>query len=429
MADPTPSHGTAPVRDRRIPPLGVMPRRIQTWLMMGLAAAVLAIIAFTGQPAPAPGPTPKTAGVPVAPSPDRLQEYQARLRAMDERARAAQEEIRAPAATTAVAPAVSGTSPAPAADPIQEERRRREYESLFAPNLVMSRRPEAQQFIADRRLASRPSARTSDRDHGTPPTLDEVAEAVVRATSRSDAPPAVNTEPTTEHADATGRATAEPARSVRPVSTGPISSVGPLHRLLEGTLIETVLTHRVEGSAAAPVNCLVTSPVYSHDGQYVLIPAGSRVLGETRPVQSFGETRLAVAFNRLVFPDGSSRRLDQFAALNDIGETGLRDQVNQHYRSTFGASAAVGLLTGFAQYLGSRGVAAGDGDRTVVIGGNVGDATTQATAQTMNRFLNRLPTVTIREGHRVKVYVTADIELTAYGVRQPMAGALVAAQR
>ena len=53
-------------------------------------------------------------------------------------------------------------------------------------------------------------------------------------------------------------------------------------------------------------------------------------------------------------------------------------------------------------------------NRTVVIAGGVGDATSQATLQVMNRFLNRLPTITIREGHRVKVYLTSDIELPAY---------------
>jgi type IV secretion system protein VirB10 len=165
------------------------------------------------------------------------------------------------------------------------------------------------------------------------------------------------------------------------------------------------------------VNCLVTTPLYSHDGRYVLVPAGSRVLGETTPIHGFGETRLAVAFDRLVLPDGRTYRLDSFLGLNDIGDAGLRDQVNHHYRSTFGASAAVGLITGLAQSLSSFGGTRGNGS-TVVVAGNVGDATAQATAQTMNRFLNRLPTVTIREGHRVKVYLTSDLELPAYETRR-----------
>lgn len=207
---------------------------------------------------------------------------------------------------------------------------------------------------------------------------------------------------------ATGRST--------PPSTAPISASGPLHRLLEGTFIDTVLTNRLDGSSAAPVNCLVTNPVYSHSGQHVLIPAGARILGETKPVQALGETRLAVVFHRVLFPDGRTYGLNQFNGLNQVGDAGLRDQVNQHYLSTFGASAAVGLITGLSQFLGNVGFG-GDGDRTIVIAGGVGNATSQATAQVMNRFLNRLPTVTIREGHRVKVYLTADVELPAYESR------------
>ena len=207
---------------------------------------------------------------------------------------------------------------------------------------------------------------------------------------------------------ATGRST--------PPSTAPISASGPLHRLLEGTFIDTVLTNRLDGSSAAPVNCLVTNPVYSHSGQHVLIPAGARILGETKPVQALGETRLAVVFHRVLFPDGRTYGLNQFNGLNQVGDAGLRDRVNQHYLSTFGASAAVGLITGLSQFLGNVGFG-GDGDRTIVIAGGVGNATSQATAQVMNRFLNRLPTVTIREGHRVKVYLTADVELPAYQSR------------
>jgi type IV secretory pathway VirB10-like protein len=97
----------------------------------------------------------------------------------------------------------------------------------------------------------------------------------------------------------------------------------------------------------------------------------------------------------------------------------LRDRVNHHYWSTFGAAAAVGLVSGLAQLLGSAGVGLGDGDRTVVIGGSGADAIAQASAQVMNRFLNRLPTITIREGHRVKVYITSDLDLPEWVPMSP----------
>jgi type IV secretion system protein VirB10 len=189
---------------------------------------------------------------------------------------------------------------------------------------------------------------------------------------------------------------------------------GPLHTVLEGTLIDTVLTNRLESSGISPVNCLVTDPLYSHRGRVVLIPAGARLLGQTKPVQAFGETRLAVAFHRLLMPDGSTHSLNQFMGLNQLGDAGLRDRVNQHYLSTFGAAAAVGLISGLAQFLGTAGLRNESGSGAVVVAGSGSDATAQASMQVLNRFLNRPPTVTIREGHRVRVYITNDLELPAY---------------
>jgi type IV secretion system protein VirB10 len=402
------------------------------WLLIGLAFGILAIIVLAGKPEPAARPVATSLSQPPVLTADRLRDYQDRLRVLDERAR--QEPVTQP--LLAGSPNRNEDRPAAAApDALEAERKRREYESLFASNLVMSRRPEAQQPVNAGNAVSRaqPAGLAND-GLPAPPSLDDVANAVMRASARYA--PAITASPSTNGvAEGTlnGLTTApgpdSPTTKARPAATGPITSTGPLHRILEGTVIETVLTNRLDGGVAAPLNCLVTTPVYSHDGQYVLIPAGSRVLGETRPVQGFGETRLAVAFNRLAFPDGRTYRLDQFMGLNDIGDAGLRDQVNQHYRSTFGASAAVGLLTGFAQYLGAAGLNRGAGDRTVVIAGNVGDATAQATAQTMNRFLNRLPTITIREGHRVKVYLTSDLELPAYNVRTGDAQPLLAGIR
>ena len=427
--------GTAPVTDRRPTPRGVLPRRMQMWLMVGLAFGILGIIMLTGQATPAERPvatSPPSQPLPL--SAERMRDFQDRLRVIDDHAR--QEPVSHPLLANPNLRMAHDEGPAATApaDPLDAERKRREYESLFASNVVMSRRPEAPRFMNAGPAPSRAASPGLVNDMPAPPSLDDVADAVMRASARyapTAAPvPPVNTAPGAA-ANGSTNAPTSAARMTNaiPASTGPITSTGPLHRILEGTVIETVLTNRLDGGVAAPVNCLVTTPVYSHDGRYVVIPAGSRVLGDTKPVQGFGDTRLAVAFDRLVLPDGRTYRLDSFLGLNDIGDAGLRDQVNQHYRRTFGASAAVGLLTGFAQSVGSFGINRGNGG-TVVIAGNVSDTTAQATAQTMNRFLNRLPTVTIREGHRVKVYLTNDLELPAYETgSRPTAGSVVAQVR
>lgn len=405
MAEPTETPGAAPVVDRRPVPRGVLPRGVQTWLMVAVAIGMLFIIFLTGRPE-GPAPTRTATAAVVPPTADRVRDYQERLRMLDEQvAREAREAAMAAATPTPTEADMGGAEPV---DPLVEERRRREYQSLFASNVVLSRRPDGQQPDPG-------STRTSGVAPGgrlptSEPSIDEIADAVVRASARTAGAVAPTSMPQAPAGQLPAVAsTAQP--STEPSATGPISAAGPLHRVLEGTVIDAVLTNRLDGTTAAPVNCLVTNPVYSHSGQHVLIPAGARVLGETRPVQAFGETRLAVAFHRLLMPDGSTRPLDQFKGLNQVGDSGLRDRVNHHYLSTFGAAAAVGLISGLSQLLGSAGIGLGDGNRTVIIGGSAADATAQASAQVMSRFLNRLPTITIREGHRVKVYITGDLDL------------------
>src|SRR5260370_11620527 len=113
--------------------------------------------------------------------------------------------------------------------------------------------------------------------------------------------------------------------------------------------MESVLTDRLDASLSGPVNCLVTTNVYSHDHQRLLVPQGTRLLGEVRKLESMGEQRVAVFFHRMIMPDGFSVSLDKFQGLNQVGETGLRDQVNHHYLQIFGVSLAIGALAGLSQ--------------------------------------------------------------------------------
>ena len=143
------------------------------------------------------------------------------------------------------------------------------------------------------------------------PSIDDIADAVVRATTRAgrrSGPRRRSTAPPSAE-QPRRRPPQSPSATTRAERTEPISRRrAPASRCWKARVIDAVLTNRLDGCAAAPVNCLVTNPVYSHSGQHVLIPAGARVLGTTRPVQTFGETRLAVSFHRLLMPDGRTYR-------------------------------------------------------------------------------------------------------------------------
>jgi len=407
---------TPQVQDRRVKPSGVLPKNAQAWVLSGIALLMVAVISLSGRnpskerSSTAPSPA---AGV-IDPNASRIQEYQARI---EEQARKLQlEQAQLARTQQALAPSGAAGSPYPsqtysapypppgvppyatqAPDPvessIQADREKRAYQSLFASNVALS-------------------YRTSPAAERSPESLGP---AVPSGVTLSALPP--------YDSDAKNGTPVLPLRQNQETGDSMLKNQkteafadldraeGKQYRLFEGTVLETVLTNRLDGDFSGPVNCMVTTNVYSHDGQHLLIPQGSRVLGEVRRVETFGQERLAVFFHRLIMPDGYSVSLDKFQGLNQIGETGLRDQINHHYVQVFGVSLAIGAIAGLAQVNTRAGL-----DVTAADAYQQGVATSlsQSSLNILDRYLNVLPTFTIREGHRVKVYLSDDLLLPAY---------------
>ena len=195
--------------------------------------------------------------------------------------------------------------------------------------------------------------------------------------------------------------TAEPGRSVQP------ADLPGWERIHEGSFLEGVLLTQLTGDFPGPVLAMVSVPFYSADRQRILIPRGARVVGTARAVQDPDQSRLAVAFHRLIMPDGSWIDLE-FTGLNQAGEGALQDQVDRHYFGTFAAAGAIGVVSGLALAGGSPfGLRAG-----------VGQGLGQSATSVLDRFLNRLPTLTIRAGHRLRVWFTSDVLVPRAGTRQ-----------
>lgn len=174
-------------------------------------------------------------------------------------------------------------------------------------------------------------------------------------------------------------------------------------RVYEGQWLEAVLVTRLDGEFPGPVLATVSVPFYSADRQRILIPRGSRLIGTYQPVRRRDQTRLAVSFHRLVLLDGRHVPL-RFHGLNQAGSSGFADQVDRHYLSTFLAAGAVGILSGFGLARGNP--YSGGIDGLMATGGQ---GLAQTSDNILDRFLNRLPTVTIREGHRVRAWLTSDV--------------------
>jgi type IV secretion system protein VirB10 len=364
--------------------------------MLGLAALILVVILVTGQPQPSPQVSlSQPAAQPGAVQPERVRSFQDALTEREMRLRAAQAAPPSAAVATTARPTVA---PAPV-DPRLEEQRRRDEQSLFADNVAFTRRG-----------SGTPVAPTQAVSQVTPlwpyPGFVPVS---MSAPPASSAPTDTTGQPPDEQI--VPEAATVPPPSPSPSTPGPVTENGPQHTLLEGTVIESVLINRLDGTFQGPVQCLVTAPVYSHDRRAIVIPAGARVLGSAVPVQAWGDRRLAVRFHRLVFPDGRTVTLESFTGLNQVGETGLTDEVDRHYLQVFGASLAIGAISGLAQF-GTRAgydMTATDASRQAA-----GTSLATSTARVLDRYLNVLPTITIREGHRIKIVLTNDLHLPAY---------------
>ena len=174
-------------------------------------------------------------------------------------------------------------------------------------------------------------------------------------------------------------------------------------RIYEGAFVEGVLVNQLNGDFPGPVLAAVAVPFYSADRQRIVIPRGARVIGSASHVIGQDQERLAVGFHRLIFPDGRWVSLE-FHGMNQIGEGALKDRVNRHYWSMFASVGAVGVLSGLT-LRGSNPYAGGmEGFRA-----GAGQGLAQGATTILDRFLNRLPTITIRAGHRLRIWFTSDV--------------------
>jgi type IV secretory pathway VirB10-like protein len=407
---------SAPIKDQRPRPRGALPRGAQIWFMLGLAAVLLAIMTVTGSPTPKDR---RRVDAPVtvasAMEPERIAAYQAQLRErQQELARAAE-----PSASATRSEAVGHReSPDTSAsrDPLDDARKRKEYESLFSSSVAFAR------GTSGGRATTSPSPQSAaNRPDDTLAVLDAQARESLRqlndSVARLNANPPHEAATTSESRDRQQNAAEEQPKSA-PISTDAIAAGTPAHRLLEGTIIDAELRTPLDGEMAGRVVCQITEDVWSFNRDAVVIPKGSKVLGDSKPVAAMGQHRLGISFHRIIFPDGSTRALEQGSGLDQSGATGVRANANSHVWSMFGAAAAVGLITGATQAVGI-GAASGGSNRTVVIAGGAAEASGQTASQMMGRFTNQLPTLAVPAGRRLKIYLTRDLELPAYHDGRP----------
>ncbi len=185
---------------------------------------------------------------------------------------------------------------------------------------------------------------------------------------------------------------------------------GRLYRVFEGTVLEGVVTNHIDGGFSGPIMVSLTTDLYSHDHQQLLLPQGTRLLGDVQSVGNAQQRKMFVTFHRAICPDGFSLEFAKYIGLDQIGTTGLATKVNHGYLQAFAAAAAIGGLGGLAQ-IGNGGSVL---DPSVQIRNGISQQSAVEGEQVLNHFLNRLPIITLKEGSRARVYIGTDLLIPAY---------------
>jgi len=416
-----------PIQDKAPKPPGLLPKHVQSWIILGLAMLMIVIMWLTGGKKRA---TPARTNAALSQEQLPAEVNEAKIADLQNRIQELQREQLVAQTALAQQNRFLGTASPDqqqvqssyaqgnqtgerSGDPIESERKKRQYLSLFASNIALSYRqvPTAAKPEAPETPPESPEASAASSSPGHTETA--LLSQMLKDAQLGPAPQTTSAQSHNASANA-AEANKQPKEAnnpaAAPINTSP-AAAGKTYIIFEGTILETILINRLDGQFSGPVECLLTNNIYSHDRQHLLIPAGSKIIGETKKVDTFGQTRLAVPFHRLIMPDGYSVSLDQFKGLNQTGDAGLRDQVNNHYLRIFGVSLAIGALGAIAEG-GTSGPLTASGTDTMRQG--LAQSTAQSSAQILDKFLNIMPTVTIREGHRVKVYLSGDLALPDY---------------
>lgn len=186
-----------------------------------------------------------------------------------------------------------------------------------------------------------------------------------------------------------------------------------------GSIIPAVMVGGINSELPGQIIAQVSQNVFdTADGRYLLIPQGSKLYGVYDSRIVYGQSRVLVAWNRIIFPDGSAITLESMPGTDSAGYGGFNDEVNNHYFRIFGTALLMSLITGGTAWAvdtvtpstSTSGVMSNASpslqqQMTSALAAQLG----QTTAQVLTKGMNVKPTLEIRPGYRFNVVVTKDL--------------------
>lgn len=198
----------------------------------------------------------------------------------------------------------------------------------------------------------------------------------------------------------------------RTVAPDRIAAPASANVLQAGAVIPAALITGISSDVPGQITAQVTQNVYdSPTGRILLVPQGTRIIGQYDNGVGFGQRRVLLVWNRLIMPDGRSIVLERQPGANAEGYAGVEDGVDFHWGEMFNAAALSTLLSVGAE----AGTSQNESSLVQALRSGASNSISQTGQQIVSRQLGIAPTLTIRPGFPVRVMVTRDLVLEPYG--------------
>ena len=187
--------------------------------------------------------------------------------------------------------------------------------------------------------------------------------------------------------------------------------------VLTGTVIPAVMISGINSDLPGQVIAQVRENVYdTATGRFTLIPQGARLVGQYDSHVAYGQSRILIAWQRVIYPDGSSVNLKGMPGADFAGLAGFEDIVHSHYGRIFGAAILMsGITAGISLSQPNQTSANGTQSSSSTLSSAVGQQLGQTGMALTQKNMNIQPTLEIRPGYKFNVMVTADLSLPPMG--------------
>lgn len=181
--------------------------------------------------------------------------------------------------------------------------------------------------------------------------------------------------------------------------------------LRAGFVVPALLISGINSELPGTIMAQVSQDVYdTATGKWKLIPQGSRLVGSYESEVAYGQSRVFIAWQRIIFPDGKAMDIGAMPGADNAGYAGFKDQVNNHYFRTFASAFLMsGVTAGIAKSQPESTGLYGTQSFNSALSQAVGQQLGQVTAQLIAKNLNISPTLEIRPGYRFNVIVIKDM--------------------